>query len=284
MDLLSDWYSELIKKSENITRERINNFYFLAVPTPVVELIFLICLSFGQPDEVRYLSIELFDRFVRQHFLDLLNKMWDDKNLSASEKWKTVEQKLHSQTSLRMLSCVQLASKFVIHPKIIRPKEIQNFLKAEGKAYTLPTIVASEMRVWKTLNLQINIPTVLTYVEILLEQLKTCSTLPLSYETIHSRVVFFIDVAYLHHHEIYRKLFYLSTGRWEPTTKEKEEFLTTECNVLYRATAILALSITFTSRDLGLCESVNSELSHLTQLPPQDIKVLANIMRQIVLL
>lgn len=282
MDLLSDWYSELIKKNEDIQREGVDTFYFLAVPTPVVELIFLICLFFGQPDEVRYLSVELFERFIRKHFLDLLNRVWDKKNEPTSEKWKTVESKIYRQTSLRMLSCIQLASKFVEHPKIIRPKEIQKFLKAEGTFYTLPVILASEMRVWKTLNLQINIPTVLTYVEILLEQLKGCSTLPMSNDIIHSRVVSFIDVAYLHHQEIYRKLFYLSTGRWEPTSNEKQEFIKTEANILYRATAILALSITFTSRDL--CDGVISQLSLLTQLSSQDITALAKVVRQIVLL
>lgn len=282
MDLLSDWYSELIKKNETIKRERVDTFLYLAVPTPVVELIFLVCLYFGQPDEVRYLSIELFERFIRQHFLDLLNKMWDKTNDSASEKWKTVESKIYHQTSLRMLSCIQLASKFVVHPKIVRPKDIQKLLNAQGKMYTLPAILASEMRVWKTLNLQINVPTVLTYVEILLEQLKSCSTLPLANENIHSRVVSFIDVAYLHHQEIYRKLFYLSTGRWEPTSNEKREFLKTEGNVLYLATAILALSITFTSRDL--CDSVNSQLSLLTHLSSQDITALAKVLRQIVIL
>lgn len=282
MDLLSDWYSELIKKNEAIKRGRIDTFHFLAVPTPVVELIFLVCLFFGQPDEVRYLSVELFERFIRQHFLDLLNKMWDTNNDSASEKWKTVESKIFLQTSLRMLSCIQLASKFVVHPKIIRPKDIQKFLRAEGKLFTLPVILASEMRVWKTLNLQINIPTVLTYVEILLEQLNKCSTLPISSDNIHSMVVSFIDVAYLHHQEIYRKLFYLSTGRWEPTSNEKKEFLKTEGNILYRATAILALSITFTSRDL--CDSVNSQLSLLTQLSSEDITALSKVLRQIVLL
>lgn len=282
MDLLSDWYSELIKKNEAKKRRRVDTFNFLAVPTPVVELIFLICLFFRQPDEVRYLSVELFERFIRQHFLDVLNKMWDTNNDSASEKWKTVESKIFLQTSLRMLSCIQLASKFVVHPKIIRPKDIQKFLNAEGKFYTLPVILASEMRVWKTLNLQINIPTVLTYVEILLEQLNKCYSLPLSSDNIHSMIVSFIDLAYLHHQEIYRKLFYLSTGRWEPTSNEKKEFLKTEGNLLYRATAILALSITFTSRDL--CDSVNSQLSLLTQLSSEDITALSKVLRQIVLL
>lgn len=251
MTYVIDWFNDLLKTNEIIKNDRVNMVPFLADPTPVVELIFLVCSLFGQPDEVRYLSVELFDRFIRLHFKCLLAKVWNQETEPAYEQWKRVEAKLFFQTTLRILSCIQLASKFVLHSKILRPKDIQTYLQAEGKTFTLQMVLSSEMRVWRTLNFQINIPTVITYVDLILEKIKMTSYSYLIPKHASKKTILFTDVVYLHHQEIYRKLFYLSTGHWEATVKERHEFLPTECNVLYRATGVVGLLMTFSSAMLN---------------------------------
>lgn len=282
MDLLEDWYSDIIKTNRLVQNERVSMVPFLAVPTPVVDLIFLKCGLFNQPNEVRYLSVELFDRFIRKHYIDLFSKVWKHESSAAKEKWKRVENQLQTQTTLRMLSCIQLASKFVIHTNILRPKVIRTYLKKEGKIYTLRNILSSELRVWKTLGFKINIPTILTYVDLIMEHLQANHHLSVSYDTIHERLVLLIDIVYLHHQEIYRKLFYISTGRWDATHKERNEFISTECNYLYVSAAIIALAFNFSLKDVD-SDSIYYLLSSVTKLSVIDIQTLSKVINQLVL-
>lgn len=282
MDLLEEWYSDILKTNQLVQDERVCMFPFLAVPTPVVDLIFLKCGIFNQPNEVRYLSVELFDRFIRKHYTDLFSKVWKHESNTAKEQWKRVESQLQTQTTLRMLSCIQLASKFVIHTNIVRPKGIRTYLKKEGKIYTLGNILSSELRVWKTLGFKMNIPTILTYVDLILEHLQATYHLNFSYDTVHKRLVLLIDFVYLHHQEIYRKLFYISTGRWDATSKERNEFISTECNYLYVSAAIIALAFTFTVKDVD-SDNIYNLLSIVTQLSVIDIQTLSQVINQLVL-
>lgn len=281
MAYIVDWFNQLMRTNEIIITDRIHMVPFLADPTPVVELIFLKCSLFDQPDEVRYLSVELFDRFIRLHFKSLVEKVWNKDIGLASEQWKQVEKKLYFQTPLRILSCIQLASKFVLHSKILRPRDIQMYLQAEEKTFTLQMILSSEIRVWRTLNFQINIPTVITYVDLILEKLKLFSHCYLFPKHIYNMSILFTDIIYLHHQEIFRKLFYLSTGRWELTLKEKQEFLPTECNVLYQAVGVVGLLMTFSSTILQ--DDIYESLSIISHLPSTDIQAIVTVINQIVL-
>lgn len=281
MDLLDEWLEGLLITNKNIEKERVKMKSYLAIPTPVVDLIFITCTYFNQPEEVRYLSVELFDRFIRLHFKDLLKKVSNENKNIAYEQWKHVEEKLRTQTSLRMLSCIQVASKFIIQPRVVKPKDIKKYLETEGKNYTLAMIMASEKRVLKTLDFKLNFPTVFINVGMILEQLWSSENAHLLPKDVYQRAILFTDVIYLHHHEIFCKLFYLTTGRWDIIPKEKQEFQQTECNILYQAAAIVALSVTFTSKDVDV--SIYQEISHLTNLAQDNIRVLAKIINQIVL-
>uniref|UniRef100_A0A1B6GPG3 Cyclin N-terminal domain-containing protein n=1 Tax=Cuerna arida TaxID=1464854 RepID=A0A1B6GPG3_9HEMI len=280
MDQLTDWFNALQMTNEQIKEERGDTHPYQAVTTPVVELIYLMCSLFELPTEVRYLSVEIFDRFASLHFQDLHSRVWKEDLDLAREQWKKVEEKLREQTPLRILSCIQIASKFVLHSKALKPKEIQSYLRTEGMEYTLKMIISSEMRVWKTLNFRIYIPTVMTYVDLLLEQLGVPPQSDPSCVSVHERAALFTDLAYLYHHEIYKKLFYLSTGRWDPTPTEKRRFRPTECDTLYRASALVALTLTVALRDPG---DVYLRLGNLTQLLPKDIQILAEVINQVIM-
>lgn len=281
MDLLDEWLEELIITDKKVEEERIKMEAYLALPTPVVELIFVTCVYFEQPDEVRYLAVELFDRFIRLHFEDLLKKAWTKNKTSAQEHWKKVEKKLGTQTSLRMLSCIQVASKFIIQPKVVKPKDIQKYLELEGKNFKLSMIMASEIRVLNTLDFKLHFPTVFTNVGMLLEQIWSSEHAHILPKDVYQTALLLTDVVYLHHQEIFCKLFYLMTGRWDVIPEEKQKFQKTECNMLYQAAAVVALAVSFTSTDVD--ELIHQELSNLTNLSLGDIRGLVKIINQIVL-
>lgn len=281
MEYKAEWFNHLLVANDVVKTERITMMPFLAVPTPVVDLIFSNCALFNQAEEVRYLSVELFDRFVRLNFRSLFETVWCKERSLASEQWQNVEIKLHSQTTLRILSCIQLASKFILHTNVLKPKQIQSYLQAEGKAYTLRMILSSEMRVWRTLNFHINIPTVKTLVDFILDKLRC--VLPYSNfidNNILRQATLFTDFVYLHHQEIYHKLFYFSTGRCEATLQEKKDFLCIECNLLYKAVAVAVLSITFTFPELEV--DIYEHVGFITNLSPKDIQALVIVISQLI--
>jgi hypothetical protein len=98
---------------------------------------------------------------------------------------------------------------------------------------------------------------------------------------IEEKIFLFTDVVYLHHQEIFCRLFYTATGSLNPTQDEKQMFLKTKCNLVFQAAAVVVLSVTFASGNIE--DEIVKEVSHLTNISSEDIKTLTNVIQTIVL-
>lgn len=60
-----DFLSTLNEFNCRMLKERIlsGTLPFLAIPSPVIELLFQLCRVFQLPPEVKYLALEIFDRY-----------------------------------------------------------------------------------------------------------------------------------------------------------------------------------------------------------------------------
>uniref|UniRef100_A0A1B6DNG8 Cyclin N-terminal domain-containing protein n=1 Tax=Clastoptera arizonana TaxID=38151 RepID=A0A1B6DNG8_9HEMI len=150
-----NWLDHLKKLNLNIQNERSQSFPFLATPTTVVHLIFKICRCTNQSPDVRYLAVEIFDRFSYYHFKSLIKNVWvNNEYEECTKKWKHVMSRVKSQFLLRLLSCIQISAKFTNsqNQKLIQAMAVKKFLSKAGKVYSLRSILASEVRVLKTID------------------------------------------------------------------------------------------------------------------------------------
>ncbi|RZF41071.1 hypothetical protein LSTR_LSTR002703 [Laodelphax striatellus] len=285
-EMLKEMFEVMRSEEASMQKERLetSTLPFAAIPTSIVQIIFHICEKLQQPMETRYLAVELYDRFVSNLFLAVAESIWPDMKVSLfdSEKWRTVSARLGEQSLLRVATCVALASKFVSHDRKTSMKSIQQFLCNCGHPFSLKSIIASEMRIYKFLNYKLHFPSRQTHAQLLIEMVFLPETIDkkllqrLSYKV--------IDVTYLYHQEIFHKLFFYATGCWERTEDERRKFVGTELNNIYIAAAIVFTAFTFAyPTQSAISDQLATNLDLITEIPSNDIISLSKIITMVVL-
>lgn len=108
-DMLQDVLCILAKQNDEAVREPEEYLDHLS-PSSTVELLFQTCTKLELPICVQISAVEYLDRFLVQHVRDL-RKQLGLPSSSAAVSWDSVVGRMRDQVMLRMLSCIQLASK-----------------------------------------------------------------------------------------------------------------------------------------------------------------------------
>ncbi|KAB1265073.1 Cyclin N-terminal domain-containing protein 1 [Camelus dromedarius] len=187
--------------------------------TRIVEFVFLLSEQWCLEKSVGYQAVEILERFMvkqaenicRQAAIQLRDK-------TEPQNWRALKEQLFNKFILRLVSCVQLASKLSFH------------YKALGYLHTKEELLESELDVLKSLNFQINLPTPLAYVEMLLEVLEmhimlfTMHILHLGYNgclvpvtRLHATCLTLLDLVYLLHEPVYESLLRASIENSTPS-------------------------------------------------------------------
>ncbi|XP_037665726.1 cyclin N-terminal domain-containing protein 1 isoform X2 [Choloepus didactylus] len=217
-ETIEDALLHLAQQNEQAVQEaagRMGNFR----ETRIVEFIFLLAEQWCLEKSVSYQAVEILERFMvkqaenicRQATLQLRNN-----EKTEPQNWRALKEQLCNKFTLHLVSCVQLASKLSFHYKIISNITVLNFLQALGYLYTKEELLESELDVLKSLNFQINLPTPLAYVEMLLEVLGYNGCLVPATQ-LHSTCLTLLDLVYLLHEPIYESLLRASIENSTPS-------------------------------------------------------------------
>ncbi|RMX44328.1 hypothetical protein pdam_00018874 [Pocillopora damicornis] len=261
------------------------------------EYVFLLCEEMGLPTQTRFLAIEIFDRqvFMAKHVCDLYDLIRSNSETNLQRNWKEVENRIKTQLPLRVMSCVQLASKLTSHYKVstqkllqrqymcfilstaITPNKGQRFLNSIGHCYTLGSIVKSELRILQTLDYHILITTPLTFLETILEilaPLKNCCITQLGHndtqaqvKLLHDASVKLLDIVYLKFEEIYSKLCMAATG--ESCVKDGRQSLAIiSSDLMLLAVSVIGAASYIVNQTTS--DMVIEQLGLITQIPVDD--------------
>ncbi|VDO08522.1 unnamed protein product [Brugia timori] len=111
-DMHNDWISVLA--AENSRRISDANEWSHVFHTPrSAEYIFTACTRLRLPQEVKYSALLIFDNFMVQLVSRLHESVYNSKQSDRKKyyEWNQIEATLSRQTTLRMLSSIQIASK-----------------------------------------------------------------------------------------------------------------------------------------------------------------------------
>ncbi|RCN32051.1 hypothetical protein ANCCAN_22155 [Ancylostoma caninum] len=167
-------------------------------------------------------------RFMKIHTEQVLGFL-DDMKLNEKRRlreWERVEANLSRQTTLRMLSSIQIASKALSYHDVgidfalfskntifltlgyslqsLSSKQVCSCLRSLGFAYTQRAALKSELRILKTLEYRLP-RSPLLYSETLLK-LVVCRWPPVDIKEIWEHTLMFLDIAFLHHEQVYQIL------------------------------------------------------------------------------
>ncbi|XP_006878099.1 PREDICTED: cyclin N-terminal domain-containing protein 1 [Chrysochloris asiatica] len=212
--------------------------------TRIVEFVFLLSEQWCLEKSVSYQAVEILERFMIKQAENIYRQA--TLQLRESEKaepqnWRALKEQLFNKFILRLVSCVQLASKLSFHYKIISNITVLNFLQALGYQHTKEELLESELDVLKSLNFQINLPTPLTYVEMLLEVLGYNGCLVPATQ-LHATCLTLLDLVYLLHEPIYESLLRASIENSIPSKLQGEKFISVKEDFMLLAVGIIASS------------------------------------------
>ncbi|XP_008570126.1 PREDICTED: cyclin N-terminal domain-containing protein 1 [Galeopterus variegatus] len=212
--------------------------------TRIVEFVFLLSEQWCLEKSVSYQAVEILERFMVKQAENICRQatvQLRDTEKTESQNWRAQKEQLFNKFILRLVSCVQLASKLSFHYKIISNVTVLNFLQALGYLYTKEELLESELDVLKSLNFQINLPTPLAYVEMLLEVLGYNGCL-VPATRLHATCLTLLDLVYLLHEPIYESLLRASIENSTPSQLQGEKFISVKEDFMLLAVGIIAAS------------------------------------------
>ncbi|NXG64330.1 CNTD1 protein, partial [Hemiprocne comata] len=237
----------------------------------IVEFIFLLSEKWHLDPSARYQAVELFERFMIKQ-ADQICKASREKVKSCKQgggssrsSWKD---QMYKAFVLRLVSCVQLASKLSLHYNIVNSDTALKFLQSLKYFYTKQELLESELAVLKTLHFQINLSTPLAYVELLLEVLGHNGCL-LPARPLHQMCVQILDFSYLTRDSIYDTLLRIAIENSTPNKLQVAKFLTVKEDSMLLAVGIISTSVFIL--DPGHWRQVVEHLTCITGITSQSI-------------
>ncbi|XP_027520639.1 cyclin N-terminal domain-containing protein 1 isoform X1 [Corapipo altera] len=240
--------------------------------TRIVEFIFLLSEKWRLDQSARYQAVELLERFM----IKQLEQLWESSSGSVKggaqgqgSSWSSVRDQIVSTFVLRLVSCIQLASKLSLHYSRVTSDTALKFLQSLKYSYTKQELLDSELAVLNTLHFHINVPTPLAYVELLLEVLGHNGCL-LPAKPLHHMCVQLLDFCYLSRETIYDTLLKIAIENSTPSKLQVAKFLTVKEDFMLLAVGIISTGMFILSP--GHWEQVVEHLNCITGITPQSIE------------
>uniref|UniRef100_A0A3P8VAR7 Cyclin N-terminal domain containing 1 n=1 Tax=Cynoglossus semilaevis TaxID=244447 RepID=A0A3P8VAR7_CYNSE len=236
--------------------------------------VFLITRELGLDPQVGYHAVELLQRFMVKHLMDLSTAHSAATRSKGSKKSKNAFEKVQNKFPIIIFSCVQLASKVSLFSNVINNRMAVQFLHSVGHSVSTKILFETEMMILKGLEYRLNFPNPLIYVEILLEVLAhNKPSIPV--EDLYDLCHHILQFVSLQRTPIFDTLLKATTQCVSPTTEQREEFVAvTEDNMLLGVTVITVATFV---QCVNKLKQVVGELSLITGISKKSISDFAHV-------
>ncbi|XP_069763394.1 cyclin N-terminal domain-containing protein 1 isoform X2 [Narcine bancroftii] len=206
------------------------------------EFVFRLCEQLGLHQVTRYQAVEILDRFMIQYIDKLYSSTCpgSDKDTEKID-WIQMQITIQEHFVLRIMSCVQIASKISFHYQIVDISMALKFLQSLGYSYKKEDLLNSELLVLKTLSFQVNVPSPFTHTEILLEVMGyNDPSVPV--KPLHSISLKVLMFVYLMRNTIYENLLKIAIENSTPTELQRTKFLSVKEDCMLLAVGVIGTS------------------------------------------
>ncbi|XP_072212492.1 cyclin N-terminal domain-containing protein 1 isoform X2 [Excalfactoria chinensis] len=207
-----------------------------------VEFIFLLSEKWHLDQPAKYQAVELLERFMIKQIEQIYTS--PQQNITSDEQGRSqnsLQEQIYDTFVLRLVSCIQLASKLSLHYNAVNSDTALKFLQSLKYSYTKQELLESELAVLETLQFQINVSTPLAYIELLLEVLGHNGCL-LPAKPLHQMCVQLLDFFYLKRDTIYDTLLNIAIENLTPSELQIAKFLMVKEDLMLLAVGIISTS------------------------------------------
>uniref|UniRef100_A0A8B9C798 Cyclin N-terminal domain containing 1 n=1 Tax=Anser brachyrhynchus TaxID=132585 RepID=A0A8B9C798_9AVES len=208
-----------------------------------VEFVFLLAEKWHLDHSARYQAVELLERFMIKQVEQICKSPSENvESTKGGSSRSSLKEQLYATFVLRLVSCIQLASKLSLHYNIVTSDTALKFLQSLKYSYTKQELLESELAVLETLQFQINVSTPLAYIELLLEVLGHNGCL-LPAKPLHQMCVQLLDFLYLKREAIYDTLLKTAIENSTPSELQIAKFLAVKEDFMLLAVGIISTSV-----------------------------------------
>ncbi|XP_067005020.2 cyclin N-terminal domain-containing protein 1 isoform X2 [Anabrus simplex] len=274
--LIEDWWHQLkLQNKAYFKIQKADDIPYFSVSQKMVHSVFTIGNILQQTMDVQFLTIELLDRFLCNNYSSNKRSILKNSELDSEKKriiWLELKKDMKNTFLLRILSCMQLASKYISNLKVIIPNEIQDSMRSFGYSVSIQEIIKSERLVYKTC--KFTVPTSpLVYIEHLIYMLPPAK-IGTNKNMLYTLCAHILGLVYTNHKTIYDSLYHVVTSKKIRSKKDRMQFLGVECDRIYLASAIVLCAADLYQENFCW---VLQRLEALTDIPLQDIEGFAAI-------
>ncbi|GCC38988.1 hypothetical protein chiPu_0023002, partial [Chiloscyllium punctatum] len=168
-EMLEEFLVDVAKENEN-NLLNLSQHAGCFKKTTLIEFVFLLCEQLGLHQVTGYQAVELLERFMIRYIEKLYSSTCTGSDKSTEKLgWEQLQDIIQEHFVLRIMSCVQIASKISFHYQIVNISMALKVFQSLGCSYKKEDFLESELLVLETLNFQVNVPSPFTHTEVLLE-------------------------------------------------------------------------------------------------------------------
>ncbi|XP_059812713.1 cyclin N-terminal domain-containing protein 1 [Hypanus sabinus] len=240
-EMLEEFLVDVAKKNKN-NLLKLSQHAGAFKKTRLIEFIFLLCDQLGLHHLIRYQAVELLDRFMIQYIDKLYpSRCSDSNNDSENFDWILKQTAVQEHFVLRIMSCVQIASKISFHYQVVNNAMALKFLRSLGFSYKSANLLDSELLVLKTLNFQVNVPSPFTHTELLVVVMGYNNpSVPVKH--LHSISLKVLTYVYIRRNTIYESLLKTTLQNSTPTELQRAKFLSVKEDCMLLAAGVIGAS------------------------------------------
>ncbi|XP_008556728.1 cyclin N-terminal domain-containing protein 1 [Microplitis demolitor] len=248
---------------------------FMSISSSVIKILFMIMKHFGLNTNTKYLALNLYQKFTENQFQKIYKENRHDKSFN---EWKFMRNKIVNLAKLRLMTCIQLASKLDSYctcfgiSKVLSALELIDQLKNQQHEYSFETVLYSEFEVFKMIHYQIQFITPLDYIEILLSLLNFQNL-----SELRSITIDILDLTFLQHQQLLSQLKLIKFSSITKKTSKRLQFLNLEKELLFLSSTIIVCALSFLNIEKTISHNIVEKLSSLIYIDINDIYTVAYI-------
>lgn len=275
--LLDEWVSFLHEKSKELEKVILEKSKFfipiIGLRTNDVKLIFNIIEQFKFHRNAKYLAVHLFEKYINFKIWETCNTVHDNVNPNYISKREAVNNK--PEIKLRLLSCIQIASKMDSNEDYLKISHIKNMLRKidPDRHYSNKIILDSEFYVFKSVEFEMPTYTPKSCVDVLLAASGLRNTLEIAKSS--SRL---LDLSYICNEELYSNLRVVTHEGTQAAFLNDRSALLLKSDGLFLGASIIFSSVFFINMEKKNLKELLKKVAFLVELKETDIWDMANLL------
>ncbi|KAK4314691.1 hypothetical protein Pmani_014028 [Petrolisthes manimaculis] len=261
--------------------------------TSIMSVIVPVTQLFSLSQHVKYIALEIFQRYMTSHMNSLLEHVTETTNKDRKRERliKAVEKNVADQSPLRLMTCIMIASKLFSHKKHMTPQMCQKYLKRMKVVTSARAVIRSERNILEQIDSRLyRRSSMVVYVGMMVwlgglgggdlrdfrQGVVQAGAPMMDPKQLFSRALCVLNVVYMKHEEVYLDLYTILSGFTTITNDHRAAYSHVMADRMLLGAAVVAAAGLIAGSESMCAVLVATFSHHITRISKRDILTLAS--------